>query len=322
MLENLILEGNPLGDDGALALADALPRLKAINVLDVCCCEISDFGARALATLASRAGLGKLALRYNPVTDLGAFAIAAVLPLCPHLNGLAMGAPEPDVDFNGEIADTDISDDGMLALAAAMKDHGSLKDVRMSYVNVTDIGIEALAIALSQCCKLEFLELRDIGISKRGFKALAAAIPRCPLLDQIVLHDIDMDDVDAIELAAMLPLCPALRHVDLGFNCFTNVGVLALCAAIRHCAVLKAFSLGALARADMQNAVDVALGGSREPELWRFPWRGGTCFKPLLPQHCRPGGSRLVCTHAGDCPKAPNDEETEDVAPQKRVKQL
>jgi len=80
-LEALFLSGNPIGNQGAAALAESLRMLRALLMLDLSFCEIGDEGVASLV-----ANLGKddfkklnmLFLRNNKITDAGCATLARV----------------------------------------------------------------------------------------------------------------------------------------------------------------------------------------------------------------------------------------------------
>jgi Ran GTPase-activating protein (RanGAP) involved in mRNA processing and transport len=74
----LALEGQDIGDDGAVALADVLAS-SSLTTLSLPGNKIGADGARAIATAISGSNLAELALWDNDIGDDGATAIAEIL---------------------------------------------------------------------------------------------------------------------------------------------------------------------------------------------------------------------------------------------------
>jgi hypothetical protein len=124
-LEALDLSDNPIGDAG-LSLLAASAWIKRVRSLDVSRCQL---GATSITALvAADAPLGSLNLSGNPVADgaaqlLGSAATTSLETL--------------------NLADTGLTDAGLLALAAAPS-IGALRSLDVSRNAVTGTGIEAL----------------------------------------------------------------------------------------------------------------------------------------------------------------------------------
>ena len=101
---------NPIGDDGALALASVLlrsaPRLSALELAG---CGLTDRAAKTIAATAAASApqLRRLILGSNPIGDSGCAALAAALASLPQLAVLQLG-------------DTEVGDAGAASLAAAL----------------------------------------------------------------------------------------------------------------------------------------------------------------------------------------------------------
>ena len=79
---------NPIGKEGAVRLADALRRNRALKMLDLANCHIGDDGAEALGlALRRNTVLEELRLSANGIGSRGAAALAGALrinPAAPH----------------------------------------------------------------------------------------------------------------------------------------------------------------------------------------------------------------------------------------------
>ncbi|CAK0846032.1 unnamed protein product, partial [Prorocentrum cordatum] len=139
-LQVLGLASNGIGDDGAQALAKALPSMPGLQYLDLSSNGIGDDGAQALAkALPSMRGLRQLLLNGNGIGDDGAQALAKALPSMPGLQGL-------------HLASNGIGDDGAQALAKALPSMRGLQVLRLSRNGIGDDGAQALKSALGDRC--------------------------------------------------------------------------------------------------------------------------------------------------------------------------
>ena len=83
-LEALFLSGNPIGNQGAAALAESLRMLRALLMLDLSFCEIGDEGVASLVANLGKDDFKKLEDLYltgNQITDTGAATLVAALDL-------------------------------------------------------------------------------------------------------------------------------------------------------------------------------------------------------------------------------------------------
>ncbi|CAK0848215.1 unnamed protein product [Prorocentrum cordatum] len=163
-LEKLDLNNCNIGDDGAQALAKALPSMPGLQYLHLPSNGIGDDGAQALAkALPSMRGLQWLSLSSNGIGDDGAQALAKALPSMPGLQYLYLAR-------NG------IGDDGAQALAKALPSMPALRRLYLSSNGIGDDGAQALAKALPSMPGLQYLDLARNGIGDDGAQALKSAL--------------------------------------------------------------------------------------------------------------------------------------------------
>jgi uncharacterized protein (TIGR02996 family) len=123
-VENLVLTGNPIGDEGTLNLAQ-WKQLANVDTLYLSACEITDGGIDQLFSGAPLAKLTKLTLSSNELGDEGANVLvraAARMPALEHLELIRCG----------------LSQSGVTALATAKLPNLRRLDVR--YNNVDAMG--------------------------------------------------------------------------------------------------------------------------------------------------------------------------------------
>jgi Ran GTPase-activating protein (RanGAP) involved in mRNA processing and transport len=137
-LEKLYLAGNSIGDEGARALAGALPSATALKVLNLESNSIGDEGARALVeALPSAMVLERLCLLFNKIGNERARTLAGALQNATVLK---------DLYLSGNL----IGDGGARALAEALP---SAKEVRVRLLGLENnsIGDEAKAELRRAC---------------------------------------------------------------------------------------------------------------------------------------------------------------------------
>jgi Ran GTPase-activating protein (RanGAP) involved in mRNA processing and transport len=140
MLRTLVAQNVSLGDEGAAALARALPEGYCV--------------------------LTNLLIGRNGITDVGAAALAEAMPKSQLLYLL-------------NLANNEIGDDGAAAFARALRAGSDVFTLGLSWNRVGDAGAEALAEALasrSGAPSLELLALSGNRIGDAGGKALRGAL--------------------------------------------------------------------------------------------------------------------------------------------------
>mmetsp|Transcript_9622 Transcript_9622/g.28154 ORF Transcript_9622/g.28154 Transcript_9622/m.28154 type:complete len:501 (-) Transcript_9622:46-1548(-) len=191
-LTTLDLQGNDVGNEGARALAKALPGSRSLTALSLPANSIRASGAGALAeALRVNHALRDLNLRYNDVGDGGAVSLAEALPhnkvlrnLVLSGNGIRDEGAQALADAltrnqalrNLDLQGNEIGDEGALALAEALPHNQTLQDFRLGDNRVGDGGALALAGALSHNHALQSLNLgRNERIGSKAENALRAA---------------------------------------------------------------------------------------------------------------------------------------------------
>lgn len=155
----LNLSSNLFGDEGAIALANALPSTKKLTRLFLYNNHIDDAGARAIVEALPPA-LTKLDLSENIISDDGAAVIAQALPSMKALTILFL-------DSNH------IGDDGAAALAHVLLSTNKLTVLGLSYNQICDEGAIAFARVLPSVTRLTFLNLEFNQIGDEALKALS-----------------------------------------------------------------------------------------------------------------------------------------------------
>lgn len=180
LLERLYLAHNNLGTPGALALAQSLPKLPNLKVLNLPENAIRAPGAAALAeALQSTPSLEQLVLAGNGIGVPGAQAVAQAMPQLRQLQ---------DLHLSRNLLGTQ----GALALARALHSgHGpALEWLSLSENSVGDVGLQALAVGLRRTPRLEWLDLDANGLTDLGVSALGRAL--CRATPELTLRELTL----------------------------------------------------------------------------------------------------------------------------------
>ena len=157
-LRSLDLSDTGTGDLGAGAIADALPRCRLASLV-LARCGISHAGASSLAAASTQAQLQSLCLAGNSeLGDAGAAALACAHVDTLDVSGCGLGSSGasclvgPTATFATlSLLGNALGDDGVVALATALRDDGAAPRLHTLSVSGTDMGFpgaEALVAAL------------------------------------------------------------------------------------------------------------------------------------------------------------------------------
>ncbi|KJE90737.1 TKL/IRAK protein kinase [Capsaspora owczarzaki ATCC 30864] len=151
---------NELGDEEALAIAEALKVNTTLTSLILDCNQIGDVGAQAIAeALKVNTTLTWVTIWQNHIGDAGAQAIAEALKVNTTLTWLSL-------DTNA------IGDAGARAIAEAIKVNKALTRLHLSKNQLGDAGAQAFAEALKVNKTLAELDLSENFFTTSGINAL------------------------------------------------------------------------------------------------------------------------------------------------------
>ena len=245
-IKNLDLQGNNIGSEGAVALADGLKSCNNLQTLNLYSNNIGAKGAIALADgLKSCNNLQELHLSNNYFGAEGTVALADGLKSCYNLQAL-------------NFSDNDISAEGIVALVDALKSCNNLQELQLSNNYFGAEGAAALADGLKFCNNLQTLLLTDNNIGDEGAVALAGGLKSCSNLQTLSLSYNNIGDEGAIGLADGLKFCNNIQTLYLSNNSIGDKGTVALADGFKTCNYLQTLGLsdnnigdeGAIALAD------------------------------------------------------------------------
>ncbi|MES2788543.1 MAG: COR domain-containing protein [Planctomycetota bacterium] len=194
-LTSLEVSGNNIGEAGARAIAERLPQLTS---LDVSGNNIGEAGARAIAERLPQ--LTSLDISHNKIGDVGVRAIAVHLP---QLTSLFV---------NGN----NIGEAGARAIAAHLLQLTSL-NIRLN--NIGDVGAFAIAERLA---RLTSLHVSDNKISDAGALAIGEDLPQ---LTSLHVRGNKISDAGAFAIAEHLP---QLTSLNVSSNSISEAGARAI----------------------------------------------------------------------------------------------
>jgi Ran GTPase-activating protein (RanGAP) involved in mRNA processing and transport len=219
-LTRLTMRHSGIGDEGAAALARALPdsRLLRLTLSDN---MLEDEAVVALtAGLARCSGLLELNLMSEGISAAGARSVASLLAASSTLRGLSV------------FGNSAIGDVGASALAAAMATSTSLKGLAVGACGITCAGANALAAALAHSNSLTNLRISNNPIRGDGALALAAPLATHGTLTLLYASKCALGDVGAKAIARALASSKVLERLDLAENGISDVGGMALANAL------------------------------------------------------------------------------------------
>ena len=279
-LEDLKLDGNIIGDTGAIALAECLQNCSNLKTFSISFNHIGNTGAIALSKgLKHCISLTELDLRFNKVDMDGARAILAAFEDRKNLNiqienhkitnqGSIFDIHTLDISKHSisseqfsfflsyvqdskyweniwiiSITEFIIRDDGAKALADGLRNCHSLQTLNLEDNNISDDGANALADCLRNCHSLQTLNLEDNEISADGAEALADCLSNCHSLKTLNLACNGISDDGAKALADCLKNCHTLQILNFEMTNISDSGTKALADCLRNCHSLQTLNL-------------------------------------------------------------------------------
>lgn len=251
-IEELVLSGNALGDDGVIAVCEALRQRQGANLktLELSNVSISPEAMGAISDLVSACStLETLNLSMNEWGDGGAFKLGTALENAKSLVNLDCSAAT-------------LESPGAMALASGLKGHSNLKKLDLSQnpigqagvasiVDVLkhDMGIEVLKLAwcnngpnaeqigqlIMYNTTIKELDLRGNGLKDNGMIWIARSLKESQLdLNKLNVAYNDIQDDGAVSLAQSLKHNPdsAPRDLNITSNMLTRMGQVALTEAL------------------------------------------------------------------------------------------
>ena len=243
---------------GATALAPALARLTAIKTLDLEGNSVGDAGAVAL--LNALAKPCSLKLDSSGISSVGAKSISEILRSKTCLTELHLNNSETENGFG---------DGGATILAASLIFLTALRKLQLQGNSICDLGATTLASALKNLTLLQLLSLNENKLGPSGVKAMASvlALPKLSVLDiscnnlgdtgaviaasalaGLALSELDIGhngitDPGASALALCLAGLTSLQNLNIGGNDFGVAGVQQMAWALPRLRILETLSL-------------------------------------------------------------------------------
>eukprot|EP00656_Telonema_subtile_P051335 TRINITY_DN6875_c0_g1_i14.p1 TRINITY_DN6875_c0_g1~~TRINITY_DN6875_c0_g1_i14.p1 ORF type:complete len:342 (+),score=91.57 TRINITY_DN6875_c0_g1_i14:737-1762(+) len=199
-VDALALTGHAIGDHGAEALKEALPRWKHLESLNLNYNEITPPGGLACTGFCAPT-LQLLDLSFN---DIGGEAVAQLAQALQNSGGSALRKLN--------LSRVGAEDQCIPPLCAALAQHQALEEVSLSSNGIEDNGFAAIAELMTQLPKLCTLSLDDNDTGSAGAVAVAKSISKCANLKLIELRGLPEEATDAAEevIVDSVPagLCP------------------------------------------------------------------------------------------------------------------
>jgi NLR family CARD domain-containing protein 3 len=218
-VETLVLWHNHIGDEGAMALAEALKVDSTLEVLFLANNNIGEKGATALAEALKHHSSLQILWKVLPHKVLGIDVAHGLWEAHNEAWRTSSKLQQLELNMNN------IGDKGVAALAGALKTNSTLKGLWLARNNIGVEGATAMAEALTCNSKLQglwFLSLSHNIIRDKGAKVLAKALKRNSTLQELNLDDNNIGKEGAKSLVDALKHNSTLRELDLDDNNISN----------------------------------------------------------------------------------------------------
>jgi Ran GTPase-activating protein (RanGAP) involved in mRNA processing and transport len=217
---------NPIGDQGALNLANALKGNATLKELNLSGNQIGDDGVKSLvAVLKTIKTLTRVDLNANRIKNEGFKDLANLLKDNKTLTRVDLGGNEAQID-------------GFRALLGELRDNSTLTELSLSH---SKIGVELakiLANALEGNTALEKLDLSFNNIKNKGVEALANALNNSAL-KELYLASNNIKNAGVEALFGELKGNKTLKKLDLSLNKIRDQGVIALGDLLKDSSMTK-----------------------------------------------------------------------------------
>jgi len=219
-LQEVTVAENPLlGEAGCLLLAEGLPRVNSLRVLDLAATECGPQGAAGLGkSLPAMTGvrLQSLTLACNP---LGGEGVAA----------LALGLAQSSLT-ELDLCSTKAGDAGAVSLAQCLKDGSPLVRLRLEQCGIGTEGAVAIAEALQGAKALAFLALGDNPLGPEAGAALGGSLSGACSLRELQVGSCSL----GVEGVGSMGRAQNLTRLSLIGNEAGEPGVMALVEGLRE----------------------------------------------------------------------------------------
>ena len=226
-LHKLKISNNSISCSGAKSIADALKHCTHLEELNINDNRIGEDGACVLASSLYnlKESLLKLDISNNSIKSGCVNVIADVLKQYKHLTEL-------------NISGNYIGEDGACVLASSLCNlKESLLKLDISNNSIKSGGVKAIANALKQCKHLGELNISGNYIGEDGACVLASSL--CNFKKSLHKLDISNNGIKSGGVNAFanaLKQCKHLTELNISGNCIGDVGLSGLASTFRHCA--------------------------------------------------------------------------------------
>ena len=230
-LQTLWLEGNPIGSEGAVALAGMLAANKSLAKLNMTHCNIPGEGAVCLAkALEKNSTVREFHISDNGIGSEGAVAFAGMLATNKSLAKLNM-------------THCNIPGEGAVCLAKALEKNSTVREFHISDNGIGSEGAVALAGMLATNKSLAKLNMRWCSIQEEGAVCLAKALEKNSTVREFDISGNPIGSEGAVAFASMLKKNQCLKTLGLGDDSVGVDGALELIESLKHNTTLEKLGL-------------------------------------------------------------------------------
>jgi Ran GTPase-activating protein (RanGAP) involved in mRNA processing and transport len=215
-IRSIIVTSNFIGNDGAIAIAIAIKKLRFIANIDLSDESIEFSGIMAIAgAMRESISLKSIKLSSNKIRDEGALVLAEAMRKSTSLRFV-------DLSLNL------IGNDGAIAISQALKVSKSIIHINLGYNSIGAQGALAIAEAIRESTSINSIILSRNSISDEGTIAISEAISESTSIKLIKLFGNSIGDNGAIAISEALKVSKSLTEIDISANSIQEIGMMKL----------------------------------------------------------------------------------------------
>ena len=258
-IETLHLEGNPLGDEGGLAIADVLKTNRSVSIINLDSTGLGDDAGVALAdAVAVNPSLIKFTAKHNRFGEDTGTRLGAALAknpnlidldltdnaLCSTASALASGLSSPKCAlFKLSLAANIIGDGPGEIICTAMQNNSVTGELHLRNTRLGPRSGHALATALQASATMTIVDLWGCKIGDAAGVTFGKALERNRSLTKLFLNSAEIGEKGGQAFAAALAVNTTLEELHLKYNNLGNAAGVALGAALKKNGALTLLDL-------------------------------------------------------------------------------
>ncbi|KAL0238188.1 hypothetical protein GEMRC1_012661 [Eukaryota sp. GEM-RC1] len=220
-VSTIYLDNNSIGNEGAIAIAEALKVNSSVSTINLYNNSIGPEGAIAIAeSLKVNSSVSEIYLWDNSIGNEGAIAIAEALKVNSSVSTI-------------NLQNNSIGPEGAIAIAEALKVNSSVSTINLYNNSIGPEGAIAIAESLKVNSSVSEIYLWDNSIGNEGAIAIAEALKVNSSVSTIYLGNNSIGNEGAIAIAEALKVNSSVSEIYLAANSIGNEGAIAIAEALK-----------------------------------------------------------------------------------------